>query len=302
MKHTITYLSDSGIKNLKEIDLNEYEGLKKSREFILFYYSFEELFDVVRINVYEFWKLYFEVSEKFRLKMISTKDEIIKPISFFNQKLSNMLSSFRSYDDHLKRKISDSDVNNEVTLNYYRGKCREVYNKYFSFRFFSRLRNFVQHYNFPISKIIYHTGVIENYHEHFVKLIVLKNDLLKFKGWSKVKSEIEKLEEEIDIKEFLNEFLYALSFLHKIMRTYYLDHFWDAEIKLNTIKELCLEDNFENYKKKPTNLDVVYINQLNEEAENEMLWLPITRLLDIRKYFKKNESHENIKESYSTNK
>lgn len=302
MKYTITYLSDNGFKDLKEIELEEYKFIKEAREFILFYYSFEELFDIVRINIYEFWQLYFETSEKYRLKIISRSDEIIKPISFFNQRLANILTSFRSYDDHLQRKISNSDLNNKSTLDYYREKLSEVYDEYFSFRFFTRLRNYVQHFGFPISKIKFNSEVIGEFTEFTISLVTLKSDLLKYKKWSQVKPEIEKLDEEIDIRKYLNEFLYALSFFHKVMRVYYLNYFWESENKLNSIKEACIEDNFKNYQRRPKDLEVIFLNASDDLSSKEKLWLPFSRSSDIRNYFIKNEFPEIIKKSYSINK
>jgi len=302
MIYSITYLSDDGFKDLKEIDLEEYKFIKEAREFILFYYSFEELFDIVRINIYEFWQLYFETSEKYRLKIISRSDEIIKPISFFNQRLANILTSFRSYDDHIKRKISDTDLNHKTTLKYYGEKLSETYDKYFSFRFFSRLRSYVQHFGFPITKIKFNSEIVGEFTEFTISLITLKSDLLKYKKWSSVKQEIERLEEEIDIRKYLNEFIYALSSFHKIMRVYYLNYFWDSEKKLNDIKEMCIEDNFHKYQNRPNNLEIIFVNAKNDNSQSEMFWLPFSRISDIRNFFIKNELSQIIQKSYSINK
>jgi hypothetical protein len=302
MKYTITYLSDDGFKELKELNNEEFEAIRKTRDFILFYYGLEESFDIVRLNIYEFWKLYFETSEKYRLRIISRSDEIIKPISIFNQKLANILTSFRSYDDHLKRKINDSDLKKKPTLNYYHEKSSEVYNEYFSYRFFAKLRNYVQHYGFPISKIKYNSELVGDSVEFTISLVTLKNDLLKYQKWSHLKKKIEILDEEINIRKYLNEFLYALSFLHKVMRVYYLNYFYDSENKLNTIKDMCIEDNYKNHRRKPDDLIMINVNAYDESELKEMFWLPFSRSLDIRNYFGKNEFSEGIKKSYSINK
>lgn len=54
MKYKIQYLSDHGFDDLTAIDDYEFKIIKESIDFILFYYSFEELFDMVRVNIYEF--------------------------------------------------------------------------------------------------------------------------------------------------------------------------------------------------------------------------------------------------------
>lgn len=302
MKYKIQYLSDHGFDDLTAIDDYEFKIIKESIDFILFYYSFEELFDMVRVNIYEFWKLYFETLEKHRLKIISKSNELIKPITFFNQSLANILTSFKSYNDHIERKISDVDSKYKDTLVFYRQKYSEYYDQEFNIRFFTRLRNYVQHFGFPISKINYHSDIVDEYVEHTISLVAFKSDLLKYKKWSKVKSEIEKLDEEIDLKKYMNAFLYSFSSLHEIMRKYYFDHYIFSFEKLTQIKEKCIEDNYMKYQKRPNKLEVIYITKKDDSSRNEKFWLPLSRISDIQNYFIKNKLPETIKKSYSTNK
>ncbi|HSH52552.1 MAG TPA: hypothetical protein VK982_12580 [Bacteroidales bacterium] len=302
MKYIISYLSDNQFVDLKEISEDEYSSLKNAREFILFYYGFEELFDMVRVNIYEFWQYYFEICEKYRLKIISRKEEIIQPISFFNQRLATILTSFRSYDDHMQRKISNSVSSSESVLEFYRHKFSEFYDKDFSFRFFAPLRNYVQHYGYPFSKIRYNSKIVNDYDEYSVSLLTKKQDLLEFKKWSTIKTEIQKMDDEIDIPNYLNQFLHTLSSFHKVLREYFNIEFTESSNLLNDVREMCIQDSINNERNKIENLDIIYINSISKNTRNEMFWLPFSRLSDIQNYFIKNQIQEVIKKSYSTNK
>ena len=81
-----------------------------------------------------------------------------------------------------------------------------------------------------------------------------------------------------------------------------MNFFWDAERILNTIKDLCIEDNFSKYQNRISNLSVIYVSAEDDSQQIEIFWLPIKHIVDIRQMFVKNTFPDIIKNSYSTNK
>ncbi len=301
MKYNISYYSDNGYIQLKEISFNEFKLLSEYRDFIIFLGSIEQLFSYFKINVFEFWKYYFEVLEKYRLRIILLDKEMKESSSIFNLKLTNILTTFRSYQDIIKNKINNSDVNNLEVIKYYEEKSSYVFDQHFSYRLFSKLRNYMQHFDIPITSVNYNTVLVDNKVEHSIKLFVSKSRLLQYKGWGKIKNEILKLGEEIDIKNYINDFLFSVSLIHNFIKTYYLNYFNTIELKLLSIRDECDEHNLKNFHRKIDCSGLIDVCQIDEEAENNnRYWLPIPNLVDIRKNYGKNIFSKT--DSYSTNK
>ncbi|TDK58878.1 hypothetical protein E2K98_21965 [Bacillus salipaludis] len=107
-----------------------------------------------------------------------------------NRLFMNYLSMLRTYDDHISSALSQT-FNPEVK-DQFKSFLSELYDEFFTYRFIVRLRNLAQHFDIPISSLT------TNLHGNFV--IMKKDHLLKYDGWSTVKKEIKEMEEEIGIQ------------------------------------------------------------------------------------------------------
>ena len=211
----------NGFNKVRNVDLEEYEEFIEAKSYVLFYLQFEELYEFVKVNFIDFWNYLFKICEQYRLYYISDFSELIDPVLFSNQKLANILSSFRTYQDYLKHKISEILGDESTEFNTFDKILSEIYDSNFSYRFFCRLRNYIQHYELPIRMISYDGKLMNEEPIEWAQFVNLKLDrdmLLKFKGWSTVKEEIIKLPDFFEIKPLINDYFNSLNIIHSKMR------------------------------------------------------------------------------------
>ncbi len=104
--HEVRYFTDRYI-TFREMTEPEFFKIKSSLEYIRFYRQFEELFELVRYNVSEFWMYLVTISEYHRLNRVIEYDDFADPTLICNQRLANILTSFRTYLDHIAHKLSN---------------------------------------------------------------------------------------------------------------------------------------------------------------------------------------------------
>jgi len=297
MNYHINYYYDEGYTTLKEINNDEFNEIREARDLILFFLYFEELLEITKLNVYDYWKLYLETTEKYRLNIIKTNDDILSPVILFNQKLANILTSFQSYQDHLSRNIKK--IYNEEAKEFFQKECSKVYDKYFAYRFFARLRIFVQHKGFPIKRISYDSKVINDRVQTTIEATANKSDLLQASVWSKIKPEIEALDENVDFKKYLNEFLHSLYVLHKEMRDFFNERFNKTKLVIENIERECDNHFYEKYGKQSKLRNTIEIYRYDNDEFIDKFLLPTKRLETVIIYKAKNIFDKSFVNSYT---
>ncbi|MFA6979664.1 MAG: hypothetical protein WC209_10105 [Ignavibacteriaceae bacterium] len=300
MKKYLAYYSLDDFVIVRELNDSEYLSYKSIREDILLFLSLEELFELVKLNIYEFWKTLVDITEKYRLRMILTTDEIHDPAIILNQKVANILTSFRTYDDHIRKNLSSKYVDNGEALAFYKKECNRIYDNYFGYRFLYKLRNYVQHVSLPVHLINYNSKVVDDKILTVVDPIILKTELQNYDKWSTMTEEINNLTEEISIKPIINEFLHALSMLHQSIRFYFQIELSKILPKINMIIGDC--DN--HYKLKygflGRDFDLIFfIEKDDEDKIISKIWFPRSRLTRLEKYKMHNIFNKEFVNTYS---
>lgn len=187
-------------------------------EFVLFRRKIEEL----REN----YSLVFKADEtwKNKLEKLEGQDlDNIKEKVFIdiNRLLNNFIVSFKTLmaDILEKHKLPKIFGENSEELNQFKLKTNEWYEKYFSYRFFTRLRDFSVHYDLPLQIV----GITADFSgerkiDININLLFKKSVLLQFKDIkNKFKVEFETFNEEFELKPILEEFGFFFSDLYKIL-------------------------------------------------------------------------------------
>ena len=112
-----------------------------------------------------------------------------------NKLLISYLSFLRIYVDVVSHAISRKSKEKFEEFN---NATHIVYDTLLGYRFFSRMRNYVVHYDVPLTSI---TCSVSN----GIQVTCKRKSLLEYNGWGSVKKEIEQLPEEIDIFPFIGE-------------------------------------------------------------------------------------------------
>ncbi|MCE7792645.1 hypothetical protein K8O68_09480 [Salipaludibacillus sp. CUR1] len=134
-----------------------------------------------------------------------------------NNKLGNYLSNARKFIDQSEMKIYQEYGKETSVAELWDLKKRELYDGYLSYRFLYHLRHFTQHNGSLLlnqfTKKIVPTQTGE---DRLLEIRVLRNSLLdtSFNWNSKLKGEIEKLPENINIMKYIIEHKYCLKALY----------------------------------------------------------------------------------------
>ena len=127
-----------------------------------------------------------------------------KQLTTGNKLLINFLSFIRTFFDVIKHSISqrsaaESDSFSELNS--------ALYDDFFGYRFFTRMRNYVVHYSMPLTSMV-------NSISSGVNIYCDRDNLLQYNGWSTVRKEIEQLPERINIVPYIVEAKVAISTLY----------------------------------------------------------------------------------------
>ncbi len=143
--------------------------------------------------------------------------------------LINFLSFIRTFQDVINHAISQKSVSDSKEFKILDSA---LYDDLFGYRFFSRMRNYVVHYNMPLTTIVNSESGID--------MFCNRSQLLQYGKWNTVKKEIEQLPEKIDIVPYITEVKVAITTLYlKSLETIVTPAF-EANQK---ISEICRTNN-----------------------------------------------------------
>lgn len=269
-----------GTKKIRNIDSKEYEVFIKAKSYVLFYLQFEELYEFVKTNFLDFWDYLSQASERYRLSNIYYISELTEPILFSNQKLANILNSFRTYEDHLKHCISDNLSEESNEFKKFKAILSDIYDSNFSYRFCYKLRNYIQHYELPIKKISYNDRQIINFS-------VNRDILMKYKKWGKVKEELIKLDNFFDIKTLINDYYNSLNVIHSKMRDVLAPNYKNKKSILeNLFLEAVGNINLSKVKNNLSYATFIYHKESDTIINKE--YIPYNVIIRIDNYINKN--------------
>ncbi|MCP1124541.1 hypothetical protein NKR74_14715 [Bacillus sp. 3103sda1] len=101
-----------------------------------------------------------------------------------NRLFINFLNTFGMFIDYGEKNIKKA-IGIEA-MHDFNKRSSEFYDGHVSYRFMNLMRNFVVHYDFPLT-------TLENDHSNCYRIFTTKEHLLQFKKWKHVKSDIEKM-------------------------------------------------------------------------------------------------------------
>ncbi|TSA25625.1 hypothetical protein D4R71_05020 [bacterium] len=291
-------------KTIKNLLKSEYTELKKAGKYITFYLQFEELYELVKVNFLDFWNYIFKICERQRLNLITDYSELIDPIIFSNQKLLNILSSFKTYEDHLKHSIS---YNFSKTSEIY-DNCVKVfsntYNSNLSYHFMAQLRNHIQHFGLPIKQITYDLDYIKEDPLEFTHTISLKVDrdrLLNDKKMIKIKDDILKFDKYFDIKPFVSEYYNNINVIHSSIRKILKKDYDNSKLILNNLLSNNLSEEDRNHFFSLINPSM-FVNHIKDKEVKEKIFLPYQSIERIDKLIRRNACLQKKGLSYSITK
>jgi len=193
------------IVEISEAEKNEYYS---NISFAPFFYSCRQIKNITIESGNDFVEYSTKLANTSR---VFSEQEMVGLLTSANKLLISYLSFVKTFNDIVSKNIAQKK--GEKQLSDYKKENSAMYDKYFSYRFLSRLRNYVIHYAIPLTSI--------KSDKLGVEFECTKSELLKYDGWSKIKAEIEAKPEKMQCIQYVCEcnnvndslYLYALSLI-----------------------------------------------------------------------------------------
>lgn len=189
------------LKKVSQISQQEYLQLFDYFKFTDFYHVCRSVEKMTMESADDLEKFFYDLQQR---GAPIDKSKMDKQLITGNKLFINFLSFIRTFIDVVKHAISQwsaAESDSFTKLN------SELYDEFFGYRFFTRMRNYVIHYNMPLT-------IIEDTISSGVSVYCVREQLLQYDGWSTVRKEIEQLPERIDISPYIVEAKVAISTLY----------------------------------------------------------------------------------------
>lgn len=224
-----------------ELPEQQYMELSNSLKTISKFLTESEVFNITVLNYINF----IDLIKDYLFAYINKEFDIFydKPINInINRSFLNFLSSTRSYLDFMDRSLHKRYGKNSTIYRNYKKYTNEEYDSNFSYRFLYNLRHYAQHKGFPIGSISWGQKPIKNSQdkpEYFLKVSIVRNEILKDFEWRKLEPDITRQPELIDPRLHAELFIKSLSRIHvKVMFNIFFTLKEDANLILDYSTEL----------------------------------------------------------------
>ncbi len=195
------------IQEVRTLSSPEYEQYKKAIFAIKRIGNNLGLFKTVYSNFKEYQVTLDHYLKQYAETPVINPDLMDEMILQLNRLISNYLCSVKLLLDHSTYDLITEYGKKSQYVNDFQDICSEAYDTSFSYRFLSKLRNYVQHCGMPIGHLNLQSSVDEiDPHKSNVKLELKFNrdDLLNKFNWKKLTNEIQNLPPDFDINPHIN--------------------------------------------------------------------------------------------------
>ena len=170
--------------------------------------SFSDYYSMLDSSLQELKEYILKVENfKFRFASPIIKKGVIIEI---NKKFICFASMFKTYLDYYEVQVKQIHGKESSELQEFKRKCSKIFDKYFEYRFLYHLRHYCVHYKLPITK------VSQNIEDKRRIFYIEKENLKNWKGWKPIiKEDIQNLDKDVDIKQFILKIEKILNELNK---------------------------------------------------------------------------------------
>lgn len=215
---------------LSEITPDQKEEIQSSISFVPYFYTCRQIRNITIESGTDFITYYNSLAKTQR---IFNEREMIELLTSANKLLISYLSFLKSFFDITSKQLA---IKKPGLLKDFQRKNSTMYDSFLGYRFLSRLRNYVIHVAMPLVQVSsYSTGV---------SFSCSKNELLKYDGWSTIRSEISQLPESFSVVPFVSESNHVIDQLYLFALTAILDDVSEGSLNLRKALESYNETMF----------------------------------------------------------
>lgn len=170
--------------------------------------SYCGLYEICDKNYYSIVQYYASIVDGFPANRPKTQEYMMNALQEMNRLLMNYLSSFRTYIDHLLTRYRRLQRQGCSHLEAFENIRKACHDGSFYYRFFWKLRNYVQHCGLPLG----HINIAESpASDGSIKIDVTigferDNLLSDYKDWGNVKTDLRRQPDKMELRPYLDEF------------------------------------------------------------------------------------------------
>lgn len=208
-----------GAPKFVQLELGEYEEIKRSRDLLLEVLFIEQKFDLLIDGYVEFETQLLDIGVRDMVRGARSWAEFQDQRNQLNRRVVNLLSATRLYVDHTRHHLGKIDSMVPSVKAKLEAAFSEQYDASLGYRFMEALRNYVQHRGYPIHGVNY--SATRKTHGS-VHVVVPYVEPAQFEEDGKFKAavlaELKAMTEKIDIRPFVREYVSGLGQVHQIGR------------------------------------------------------------------------------------
>lgn len=200
-----------GPQNAIALTQAEFETILNARDILRDAKDYEERYEMLLGNFLDLEKFFSDYTIESQLSFSYKYESLSVIFMDANRRVMNLLTTFKSYLDQSPRDFKKSNIPFKERFN---AVTKKTYDQSKAYRFISALRNHVQHHSPPVHRIKA-SGRSEVWPEP-IKFICESKYLLENIDFKR--SSLEGLDEEIDLREQIRDFMVEMSKIHLSLR------------------------------------------------------------------------------------
>jgi hypothetical protein len=225
MKYELGVVGESKITTIRELSESEYQECSEAINRLTQFENEQSTFLAVKDNYEEYLGTLDQYSREYGayLFTICPQIELARHIpKDVNRRILNYLSAVRTYLDHSEYNLKKRYGEDSEEVTHFKKACSDAYDTHFSYRFVSRLRNYVQHCGMPLGKmqiISEETDVETRKVIHYFTVSFDRDELLrKYDRWGQqVADELRGFPELFEIAPHLSDAMGCLTPINRIV-------------------------------------------------------------------------------------
>ena len=210
----------------------------------------EQKYDFVMENYFEFEESILRCGLSKMLLAGRERKESNADTALFNRRIMNFLTACRTYDDTYRQHFNriffkDKEILRKVKLSF-----SEEYDNRVGYWMISKIRNYVQHQGFPMHGSIYSSEWIKDVfdvdkHRYTIELYISSQELSRGKFNLEIKKRLSAMQEKVDLKFLIRDFMEGFSAAHVRNREILRDRLeWSSDYISSVIDEFLVSTGY----------------------------------------------------------
>lgn len=268
-------------KAIRDLSQLEFEKYSEHIVKLILLRNDENLFKIVELNYTDFISKIENITSQVAGGIIDNSEQQYLHLEL-NRLILNLLSSIRTYLDHTETRLKREYGKDSEELKIFKAETSKAYDDNFAYRFLYKLRNYSQHCGLPAGSL--RTTSSENEKpNHFLKLSLLRDNLLQNYEWGNpVTEELRNQEELFDIISLIKIKFTLLDAINNNIKDLSYKHYKNEGLAL-----LNLLHEIENKDGAPCILRNVQITNNKAQLNIHIHWFPfdsITKITGVKLY------------------